>query len=433
MLSSSPYSRRSSGDVPLGRAGADQHGDGIARHDAQQDEHDRRHAEQRRDREKQPVEEEGPGHGCSARRSGCFAGASPRDEARRGPGGDKQDHCCQLPYRERIAYGSFPDVLTHHHAGGLPRRRSMLCTCRLEHRRNNWRFRSRQHHLIPVLSENGLLPDMRNMSNQDNKVIRDAREVLRARLPDGWRTDLDKVDGAGDDKGADARLRISGPDGHSACLAVCSRRSLQPRDVLVLRAHLQHLSADNSMVVAPYLSPSVRERLVESGQGFVDLTGNVRVALSRPGLFIEANGADVNSDRSARPSRSLRRGRSWASARSSHQRPAADTNLTGSGCVEAAKVLTPRLLGVLSCSSFGVRRRESIACLRTSRNPKLQYQVRLHTPTRARPAAPAASAPPLLAAARNAPQAFDIAWGSMKLAKWPSNFRPSLYTTGWTC
>ena len=150
---------------------------------------------------------------------------------------------------------------------------------------------------------------MRNISSQDNIVIRDAREVLRARLPDGWRTDLDKVNGAGDDKGADARLQTSGPDGHSACLAVYSRRSLQPRDVLVLRAHLQHLPADNSMVVAPYLSPSVRERLVESGLGFVDLTGNVRVALSRPGLFIEANGADVNPDRSARPSRSLRGGK----------------------------------------------------------------------------------------------------------------------------
>ena len=63
------------------------------------------------------------------------------------------------------------------------------------------------------------------------------------------------------------------------------------------------------MVVAPYLSPSVRERLVDAGLGFVDLTGNVRVALSRPGLFIEARGADVNPDRPARPSRSLRGGK----------------------------------------------------------------------------------------------------------------------------
>ena len=150
---------------------------------------------------------------------------------------------------------------------------------------------------------------MRNMSSPDNKMIRDAQEVLRARLPRGWRTDLDEADGTRDDKGADARLQISGPDGRSAYLAVYSKRTLQPRGVLVLRAHLQHFPADDSMVVAPYLSPPVRERLVEAGLGFVDLTGNVRVALSRPGLFIEASGADVNPDRSTRPSRSLRGGK----------------------------------------------------------------------------------------------------------------------------
>ena len=63
------------------------------------------------------------------------------------------------------------------------------------------------------------------------------------------------------------------------------------------------------IVVAPYLSPAVRERLVESGLGFVDLTGNIRIALGSPGLFIEVDGADVNPDRQTRPSRSLRGGK----------------------------------------------------------------------------------------------------------------------------
>ncbi len=144
---------------------------------------------------------------------------------------------------------------------------------------------------------------------QDNIMMRDAQEVLRARLPDGWRIDFDQAEGARNNKRADTRLQVSGPDGRSARLAVYSRRSLQPRGVLVLRAQLQDFPEDDLMVVAPYLSPSVRERLVEAGLGFVDLTGNVRVALSSPGLFIETSGADVNPDRSARPSRSLRGGK----------------------------------------------------------------------------------------------------------------------------
>ena len=123
-------------------------------------------------------------------------------------------------------------------------------------------------------------------------MIRDAQEVLRARLPDGWRAALDEAEDARYDKGADARLQVSGPDGRSACLSVYSRRSLQPRGVLLLRAQLQQLPPDSLLVVAPYLSSSVRERLVEAGLGFVDLAGSVRVALSSPGLFIEASGAD---------------------------------------------------------------------------------------------------------------------------------------------
>ena len=140
-------------------------------------------------------------------------------------------------------------------------------------------------------------------------MIREAQEVLRARLPEGWRADLDEAADTRDDKGADARLQVSGPDGHSAYLTVYTRRSLQPRDVLVLRAQLQEAPPENPMVVVPYLSPSVRERLVDAGLGFVDLTGSVRVVLSSPGLFIEASGADVNPERSARPSRSLRGGK----------------------------------------------------------------------------------------------------------------------------
>ena len=150
---------------------------------------------------------------------------------------------------------------------------------------------------------------MRNIVIQNNRLIRDAQEVLRARLPDGWRADLDEAEDARDDKGADARLQVRGPDGRSAYLTVYSRRSLQPRGVLMLRAQLQKAPPENPTVVAPYLSSSVRERLVEAGLGFVDLTGSVRVALGSPGLFIEASGADVNPERSARPSRSLRGGK----------------------------------------------------------------------------------------------------------------------------
>jgi hypothetical protein len=149
-----------------------------------------------------------------------------------------------------------------------------------------------------------------NMLIQDNKLIHDAQEVLRVRLPKGWQTNLDESGAATGDAPADVRLEVRGPDGRATSLAVHVRRSLQPRGALELRTRLQDVAMEEpTLVVAPYLSPAVRERLTEVGMGFLDLTGNVRIALTSPGLFIDASGADVNPDRQSRASRSLRGGK----------------------------------------------------------------------------------------------------------------------------
>ncbi|WP_202869706.1 hypothetical protein [Kribbella caucasensis] len=61
------------------------------------------------------------------------------------------------------------------------------------------------------------------------------------------------------------------------------------------------------MVVARYLSPQVRQRLAEAGLSYVDATGNVRVTLSRPGLFLSDHGADSDPWRGpGRPRGSLK-------------------------------------------------------------------------------------------------------------------------------
>ena len=146
----------------------------------------------------------------------------------------------------------------------------------------------------------------RNRKRSDNEVVLEAQQVLRSRLPEGWRIDRQARLGAAGDLSVDAQFRVRGPDGRNARLDVYSKRTLQPRGVLMLRSSLQDRQSENSIVVAPYLSPAVRGRLQEVGLGFIDLTGNIRIVLSSPGLFIEASGADRNPDRQHRPSRSLR-------------------------------------------------------------------------------------------------------------------------------
>jgi len=48
------------------------------------------------------------------------------------------------------------------------------------------------------------------------------------------------------------------------------------------------------VVLARFLTPLTRERLREAGVGYVDVTGNVYLTSSRPALFIETTGADID-------------------------------------------------------------------------------------------------------------------------------------------
>lgn len=148
------------------------------------------------------------------------------------------------------------------------------------------------------------------MADRDNRLTHDALEVLAGRLPAGWQTSVEQGDGPSGDAAVEPLLEVRGPDGRAGRLVVVAKQSLQPRGVLDLRARLQELpSEEPTVVIAPYLSPAVRNRLTEVGLGFLDLTGNVRIALTSPALFIDASGADVNPNRQSRQSRSLRGGK----------------------------------------------------------------------------------------------------------------------------
>lgn len=143
-----------------------------------------------------------------------------------------------------------------------------------------------------------------NMTYRDN-ILRAAAQELGRRLPDGWAARLERRGIAADDIGG--FLRVTAPDGSSVRLAVVAKRRLEPRDLIDLHARgLGRKDEDTRLIVAPYLSPGVRERLRTASFTFLDLTGNARIELRRPGLFVETRGADVDPDRKARPPRTLR-------------------------------------------------------------------------------------------------------------------------------
>jgi hypothetical protein len=152
-----------------------------------------------------------------------------------------------------------------------------------------------------MLPENPLLRTVRNMSVSDNTLIREGLQALHLRLPPGW--------SASEPHGSVAapKVEVAAPDKRIGALSLHPRPALDPngaRRLVEVLTDAPH--ATTPVVVAPYLSESTRTQLRARHVGYLDLTGNARIVLPEPGLFIETQGALENPNREDRPARSLR-------------------------------------------------------------------------------------------------------------------------------
>lgn len=134
------------------------------------------------------------------------------------------------------------------------------------------------------------------------ELLKQARLALETRLPPGWTV----VSLAAPATGIDAVWQVRAPDGTTSPIAVEAKSALAPRDVPKTVATLSKYQTGAQLVAAPFLSRSARERLCEAGTGYVDLTGNTRLVVPLPGLFIETEGADKDPNPSGGPRRSLK-------------------------------------------------------------------------------------------------------------------------------
>ena len=69
------------------------------------------------------------------------------------------------------------------------------------------------------------------------------------------------------------------------------------------------------LVVAPWLSERAQEVLIEENINYLDLTGNVRIALNHPALFVTHRGASRNPTPSPRAPARLKGPKAGTSAR----------------------------------------------------------------------------------------------------------------------
>jgi hypothetical protein len=129
---------------------------------------------------------------------------------------------------------------------------------------------------------------------EENGTVGVASELER-RLPRAWRTRLarePRLRRGNRTVAPDALITIQAPDGTRAKLLVELKSRVEPLDVEGVLRQLRAYGAGVPLIVARFLSPRTRERIVELGGNYADATGNMRLVLDSPALFIEARGAD---------------------------------------------------------------------------------------------------------------------------------------------
>ncbi|MDX8036555.1 type IV toxin-antitoxin system AbiEi family antitoxin [Lentzea sp. BCCO 10_0856] len=94
---------------------------------------------------------------------------------------------------------------------------------------------------------------------------------------------------------------IAAPDGVETWVLVEGKGVVVPRDVTRVAQQLAEYAAaaavrgvqvGGMMLATPFVSPTTRAQLDQHGLGWFDLTGNLRLRLDRPAVFLDRVGAD---------------------------------------------------------------------------------------------------------------------------------------------
>jgi hypothetical protein len=125
-------------------------------------------------------------------------------------------------------------------------------------------------------------------------ILRAAIQVLKNYLPASWTLEVTKAGS----RGPDAELRIGAPDGTELVALADVKRLIGTRDVPASLDRLREKlgpAVDRPpalMLIARYLAPATRQRIVESGAGYIDVTGNLYIAAHSPPFVLRDKGAD---------------------------------------------------------------------------------------------------------------------------------------------
>ena len=149
----------------------------------------------------------------------------------------------------------------------------------------------------------------------DADLLEAAVELLTQRLPATWT--VEKTPAGDENEPQD--LALKSPNGTPARLLVETRPEISARDVQVLlggpwKRWRRQTGNPPILVIARYIGPRVRELLTEEDVSYVDLTGNARIRIDYPGLFIQTEGA-TRDPRAEKPRAGIRGAKAGAIVR----------------------------------------------------------------------------------------------------------------------
>jgi hypothetical protein len=144
-------------------------------------------------------------------------------------------------------------------------------------------------------------------------LIQSAEQAIRSVLPAAWSVTVDRPAPPSRAYQPDAQFIVTALDGTRAMVVIECKSVVVPRDVASISDQLNAYlgttaEVGGAMLAASFVSPMTRAKLDEHGLGWFDTTGNLRLRLDRPAVFIDRAGADRSGfrDPADRLLRSLR-------------------------------------------------------------------------------------------------------------------------------
>jgi hypothetical protein len=135
------------------------------------------------------------------------------------------------------------------------------------------------------------------------RVLTDFERLLVDILPKNWLVSVEPTLESPSDSAAspsprpDGVIMVRAPDGTQSMIIYEAKRTLDPKLVPAVADQLARYQRNNpsrSMVVSSFLSRRARELLKEADIGYADATGNLRLVLDSPAVFIEKEGAQAD-------------------------------------------------------------------------------------------------------------------------------------------